>query len=230
MNLSTDAKILTAGQEEIGNLNRFVLDPKTKQITNIVFERGGLFDKKEYVLPMEWVDRITEDGIVLKPLPVDLDELPFFEEEKFVIADERALLDNEYISASPSLRMYYHYPPATYTQFGGPLGGVRREPAAESAAVRREYNENIPDNTVALKEGANVWSQDAKHVGDVEKVFFNPEDNKATHLLVTKGGLLSKTRKLVPIDWVETIYEDRVNLVLREELIENLPEYQERDA
>lgn len=227
MKLATDAKILTAEHEEIGNLNRFVLDPLTKAVTHIVFERGGLLNKKEYVLPMEWVDRVTEEGIYLRVLPIELDELPFFEEEKYVVSDERALLDNEYISADPGLRMHYYYPPVSVTPFGG-APDVVRGGVGGGQGIRREYEENIPDNTVALKEGAKVWSQDAKHVGDIEKIFIDPLANKATHLLITKG-LLIKARKLVPVDWVETIYEDRVNLVLREELIDNLPEYQEKE-
>jgi uncharacterized protein YrrD len=227
MNLTTDAKIFTAEHEEIGNLNRFVLDPKTKQVTHIIFERGGLLNKKEYVLPMEYIEQVTEENIMLRVLPVELDDLPFFEEEQFVITDERALLENEYIRASPSLRMHYYYPPASFTPFGGAPSREQRGTSGRQG-VRKEYDTNIPDNTVALKEGAKVWSQDSKHVGDVEKVFIDPQNNKATHVLITKG-LFGKERKLVPIDWIENIYEDRINLVLREELIENLPEYREKE-
>jgi uncharacterized protein YrrD len=242
MNLTTDAKLFNAQREEIGNLQRFVLDPKTKHITHIVFERGGLLNRTEYVLPMEWIDQITEEGIFLKTLPVDLDELPLFEEETYVITNERALLNADYVRSDPGLRMYYYYPPATYMPYSGAApdtlsragstssaapGDLQGDAAFSSSGLHKEYEENIPDNTVALKEGAKVLSQDSKHVGNVEKIFFDPRDNKATHLLITKG-LLNKERRLVPVDWVESIYEDQVNLVLREELIENLPEFTEK--
>lgn len=241
MNLTKDARIFTAQHEEIGNLQRFVLDPKTRQITSIIIQRGGLLNKKEYVLPMEWIDQITDEHIILRPLQNTLEDLPLFEEERYVIADEHALLDANYVRADPALRMYFYYPPATYTPYAGAPPDVptrsenspnfspsemRGTEITGSEGIRKEVGSNIPDDNVALKEGAKVWSQDAHHVGDVEKIFFNPDDQKATHLLVSKG-LLNKQRKLIPVDWVDEIYEDRVNLVLRDELIKNLPEYRE---
>jgi len=95
--------------------------------------------------------------------------------------------------------------------------------------MHKEYEENIPENDVALKEGAKVWSQDSKHVGDVEKLFLDPKAQKVTHLLISKG-FLSKERKLVPVDWVENIYEDRVNLTLKESTIDKLPEFHEEKS
>jgi sporulation protein YlmC with PRC-barrel domain len=223
-----DARIKNADGDDIGNLNRFVIDPKTRKITHIVFEQGTLLPK-EYVLPMEWVDQVLDTEILLRPLPVSVDDYPPFEEENYVISEERDLLETEYIRADPGLRMHYYYPPMTYRPGGAPADagrGIAPGSIGPRPGVRKEVQENIPEHTIALKEGAKVWSNDQKHVGDVEKVFVDPKNNKATHLLITKG-FLSKERKLVPVDWVENIYEDRVNLAMRGDFMENLPEYQE---
>ena len=90
--------------------------------------------------------------------------------------------------------------------------------------VRREREENIPQDVVPLKEGAKVISSDQKHVGSVEKVFIDPQSKKATHLLVTKG-LLTKEKKLVPVGWVERIEEEEVYLAIDEKTIDRLPEH-----
>ena len=229
MILKKDARIKNSDGEDIGNLNRFVLDPKTHKVTHIVFERG-ILPAKEYVLPMEWVDQVLDTEIHLRPLPVPAEDLPPFEEENYVLTNERDLLETEYIRADPGLRMHYYYPPVTYQPSGAPPdasreigpGGLGPRPS-----IIKETHENIPEHTIALKEGAKVWSHDQKHVGDVEKVFIDTTENKATHLLITKG-LLFKERKLVPVDWVENIYEDRVNLAMGGEFLDKLPDYQDR--
>ncbi len=247
MKLTTDARMITADGKDIGNLNRFVLDPKSKQVTDIVFEHG-LLSKKEYVIPMQYVDRVEEDKVYLKPLPVEPEGLPRFTEDHYLITDEHALDNRSYINADPGMRMYYYYPPVY-----GPLGGGELLPPDEPQppdTPTRTYNpplyppttaymhstdaepiideeeENVPKGTVALKEGAKVLSSNAKHVGDVEKVFVDPTDNKATHLLISKG-LLLKERKLIPVQWAEHIYEKEVYLAVDEDFVNKLPDYKE---
>lgn len=247
MKLDKDARIFTVGGEDIGNLNRFVLDPRTKKVTHIVFEHG-LLTKTEYLVPMELVDRIDETGIHLRELPVDsFIELQRFEETDYVITDEHAFLESGYASDNPT-GAYYYYPSAPLLGMGGPTvippsnnprvqspvgyndaGNVplrMSDPGAEPP-VRKEIEENIPEGTVALKEGAKVISSDGKHIGDIERLVMNPQGKQATHLLVTKG-LLTKEKKLLPIDWVDQLGEEEVHLVVDAPLIDRLPRY-ERD-
>ena len=56
---------------------------------------------------------------------------------------------------------------------------------------------NIPEGTIALKEGAKVVTSDDKHVGNVERVFVDASADKATHFLITQG-VFFKARKVVP--------------------------------
>ncbi len=240
MKLSKDAKILSSDGKEIGNLNRFVIDPQSKQISHIVFEHG-LLSRKEYVIPMRGIDHVDEQGIHLSQVPADaVDKLVPFTEDEYIITDERGLLAQGFVS-DDTINTYYYYPPAP----AGAPGVLRPDemyiynpPAKPTVAthaaipetgappVRKELDENIPDNTVALKEGARVFSSDDKHLGDVEKVFVDPADDKSTHLLVSKG-LLFKQHKLIPINWVTTIGQDVVYLGVDSAFANQLPDYQE---
>lgn len=198
-----------------------------------------MLSPKEYVIPMRLIERVTDDAIHLKPLPVDIEDLPPFQEEHFVITNERALMNETYISAAPTLRMYYHYPPTAggmlppdrpnraydapnYSAGATPLGIT----GSDEQSGYIDVDENIPDNTVALKEGAKVYSNDSKHLGNVEKVIVDPTNNKSTHLLITKG-LLLKEKKLVPMNWVDNIYENEVYLCMDQEFVEKVPDFKE---
>src|SRR5437764_14992512 len=83
---------------------------------------------------------------------------------------------------------------------------------------------NIPEGTVAVREGARVLSRDGKHVGDVAEVFTDPASNRVTHLLISHG-VLSKDHKLIPISWIKLEAEDEVTLSVDTAIVENLPEY-----
>ena len=89
-----------------------------------------------------------------------------------------------------------------------------------------EKTRNIPQGTVPLKEGTDVISSDDKHVGDVERVFVDPDLNRATHLIISQG-LLFKDRKLVPAHWVRSAEDDKVHLSVSSEMLEDLPAYEE---
>jgi hypothetical protein len=241
MKLTKDAKILSADGKNVGNLNRFVLDPRTKRISHIVFEQGFL-PKTEHVLPMELVDFIDDDGIHLMHTEAKPDELPLFEEDRFIITNEHALMD-EGVVTDTGVENYYYYPPVslgasgiqqpntlnTYHQTDQrprvirgnlPTGGKNNPPLVKNT------DQNIPDGSVALKEGAKVVSSDQKHVGNVEKVIIAQGSDEATHLLITKG-LLNREKKLIPIDWVEQVLEEEVSLSIGEDFIDRLPDYKE---
>lgn len=83
---------------------------------------------------------------------------------------------------------------------------------------------NIPDNTVALEEGVKVFSSDREQVGDVERVYSEPEEQRVTHLVISQG-LISKEKKLIPTLWVDSVIEDKVWLSVAKDFVENLPEY-----
>jgi hypothetical protein len=86
--------------------------------------------------------------------------------------------------------------------------------------------QNIPADTIPLREGVDVISSDGKHVGDVERLFVEPDSARATHFVMSQG-LLFKDRKLVPAHWVKSADEDKVHLTVTSSVLERLPSYEE---
>jgi uncharacterized protein YrrD len=69
-------------------------------------------------------------------------------------------------------------------------------------------------------------SADGEHVGDVEQLFVEPESSRATHFLISQG-LLFKDHKLVPVQWVRSVEENKVHLAVPSRFLERLPVYEQ---
>jgi uncharacterized protein YrrD len=215
--LKEGIRVVTPSGEEVGKINRFVLDPATNEVTHIVIQKGWLLPEDK-VVHFEMIAS-DEDRVVLRE-DIDFDQLPSFEETHFVRVDddlrERGPSGDPVYQYTPGYYWYPVHPNIGYAGFGL---GYGTWPAAET-------KRNIPEDTVPLKEGTDVISSDGEHVGDVERLFVDQDSNRTTHFLISQG-LLFKDRKLVPIDWVTSIEEDKVHLAVPSRLLERLPAHQE---
>ena len=216
MELKEGTSVYTPNGDEVGRINRFVLDPATNEVTHIVVQKGWLFPEDK-VVPISMVSSATEDRLVLNQSVEDADQLPAFEETHYIELNSGDLSPTG-PSAYRYAPAYYWYPPSGY------LGYPELGPAYYGLPV--ETTRNIPADTVPLKEGANVMSSDGEHVGDVERLFVDSESNKVTHFLISEG-LLFKERKLIPAHWLRSVEEDKVFLAAPSTLLERLPAYQE---
>jgi uncharacterized protein YrrD len=213
MELNEGTQVYSVGGKEVGKINRFVLNPVSKRVSHIIVEKGLLFPEDK-VVPIDWITSATSDRVVLSREIGEIQDLPPFEEVYYVRLDEaeRQRYPFPPLGYTPS---YYWYPP-----FGAPAYNYMLYPPDQVAETER----NIPERSVPLKEGANVISAEGSHVGDVERLMVDPESNRATHFLITKG-LLLKERKLVPVGWVDRITEDKVQLAVGEKTVDRLPDY-----
>ncbi|NLX09922.1 MAG: PRC-barrel domain containing protein [Chloroflexi bacterium] len=208
--------------DKLGSVERVVLNPETREITHVIIRQGSFLSPEDRVAPLQYIDSATEDRVVLRDHVQDLDHLPLFEQTYYVpftpeAGDEMTAYQSGY--AQPML----WYPPLAAPRRGHPAVsglGTNKEPYL----VQQEIN--IPEGTTALKEGAKVVAADGKHIGEIERVYADPDSDVATHFLISKG-LILKTNKLIPAEWAKTIAEDEVQLSVSSELIEQLPEYED---
>ena len=208
------ANVYTANDHQVGQVDRVVIDPKTHQVTHLIVQKG-IFFTEDKVVPIDLIADADQDRVTLREHAGKLQDLPDFEEQHFVNVGED--------EADQTPTPVYHAPPLYwYPAFGAPSVGYFAGYPYPASAVETE--QNIPDHTVALKDGAEVISADGEQVGKVARVLVDPQANRATHLLISKG-LLFKENKLVPMNWVRTVEEEQVHLAVRSRLLEELPDY-----
>jgi uncharacterized protein YrrD len=197
MQLKDGTAVYTTDGDHVGNIDRVVIDPQTKAVTDVVVRKGFLFPEDK-VIPVEVIARATEDRVLLRRNAGDLGDFPPFEERQYIPIEPR---DTGY--ALP----LYAYPPYGLPQF--------------TVDVER----NIPQGAVPLKEGAHVISEDGKHIGNVKRVLLEPRHNTITHFVISQG-LLFKNEKLVPVNWVRDTREDAVLLAMSADFLDRLPAFE----
>lgn len=213
MEFKQNASVHTVDGKDVGRIDRVVLDPKTKEVTHIVVRKGFLFTEDK-VIPQDLLDVATENGVTLRADVSDLQALPHFEETHYVRVSDGSHTrnggDNTMDYAPP---LFQH--PA--------LGGVPPAMMTESFAPEyvAETAQNIPEGSVALKEGAKVIAADGQHVGNVEQVITDPQASRVMNFVITQG-LLVKEKRQIPITWVRDVWEDEVHLAVGSHTINEL--------
>lgn len=209
--LLKDAKIFSSAGEKIGTLERVVLDPETKKVFHIVVKQGMLFPSSK-VIPFSYID-LDGDRITLTKNAMELKDLPDFTESSYISTDR--VDDSEENAES-----VYFYPPRhiAWWTTGGRIWYPRPRYILKTERT-------IPEETVALEEGATVISNDGEDIGNVEHIIVEESDNRASHLVISQG-LLSKEHKLVPTLWITNVMEDKIYLSIDSNLFECLPEHE----
>ena len=222
MQFKENAEVLTSEGRKVGRIDRVVIEPKTKTATHLVVKKGILFTRDK-VIPMDDVDSADEDRVVLKKGADKPDEFPNFEETHHIPVDhvKSFRLHRQDWAARQSI---WHHP-----QPGIGWWGEVTYPRYPKPEFTVQTERNIPPGTVALEEGAKVVGADDEAVGRVERVFTEPEEHRATHLLVSKGMLVEE-KKLIPTLWVDSVFEDEIRLSVESDLIKDLPVYDAHSA
>jgi uncharacterized protein YrrD len=215
------ALVVTADGQDVGRVDRVVLNPQTRQITHIVVRQGLLFSEDKLV-PIGLVASATEDRVTLKAAADRLGELELFEETHYApLSDEERALAGYSGSAYPP--PLYYYPPALLTGIAYPADVAIPPPAGEAKVIGTERN--TPVDTIALQEGARILNVNDEEVGTVERVISNDHTRQITHLVLAQG-LIFRHRRLIPIAWVQIIHEDVVRLNVSTHMVDSLPDYE----
>jgi uncharacterized protein YrrD len=220
MEIKEGTRVYAADGREVGEINRFVVNPVSKKLTHVVIKKGALFPE-DRVVPVEWLNTADPDRITVMVQSGTVHDLPHFEETHYIDLDPT---ERERFAPMP-----YGEAPAYYwnPSFGTPALGIPATGAIGGyPGAVKETEQNIPGDTVAIKEGAKVMDADDHSVGNVERVLTHPDSHRVTHFVVSHG-LLMKERKMIPVDWVQLIEEDKIHLAVGSNVVDRLPGYRE---
>lgn len=223
--------VRTSDGKSVGQLDRVVVDPRTKEVNYIVVRKGAFFTTDK-VVPLTLVASADDEGIALREDAGDLEQLPDFEERYYVPADEAGTPPGAPvtsagagISAAPTV---YAYPPVVGGETAG-LGNVNAQGTVGALSIPQPVIERteraIPDDNVAIRSGVRVVSADGQHVGSVEQVLTGQYADRVTHFVIAQG-VLFKDRKLIPVDWVNEIGEEEIHLAVDAPFLAKLPSHQ----
>ena len=214
MQFKENADVMASDGEKIGRIDRVVVDPATGEVTHLVVKKGLLFTRDK-VVPVDRIEATAEEHVVLKGPAADPDEFPDFEETQHIPVG--GIEDFKKREADRARRMIWYH-----TRVSVPWWGDGPYPSPPKPLYVKKTRRNTPEGTVPLEEGATVVDIEGEAVGEVEEIYAEPEEHRATHLLISRG-LFPKEKKVIPTAWVEDIYEDSVRLSVAKDVIDKLP-------
>jgi hypothetical protein len=179
-----------------------VVHPKNNEVTHVVIEKG-IFNRFAKLIPIATVFFAASDEVRLKIDSKNVESLQDYEETFFVTGEE---IENLESGVTP---VYWLRPVGDYAELY-PL------PPLNTSI-------NVPKDTKSLEPGCDIVTVEDKTIGRVRSFVLNDE-GKITHVVGDIGGFGSKSRKLIPIDWVEEIDEAKVLVSASAIMIEKLPE------
>ena len=214
MKIELGAKVVTMDGDEIGTIDKLILDPDGGDVHSIVVHKGLLFGKA-FEIPIDEIVGQRGGVVRVRYTRADLDALPSFHEGSYTTPPpERSA---EYASG-------YGYPAASLlwpSRWSGPVSGEPYGHDAigavgdEVAAIHREQDLG---NSV-IEEGSTVRSRDGEKLGEVHKLVFDAETGRPSMLVIRKGFLFTEDIEL-PVGLISSVGDDVVYLDARHDELE----------
>jgi sporulation protein YlmC with PRC-barrel domain len=228
MELQKDAMIVTHDGREVGHLDRVALNPRSKEVTHLVVRKGKLFPVDK-VIEMMYVGEVTPERITLLPEVGDPEYLPPFQ-VKYYVATNAPLDRDGGLGRTFAPRGYWTAPAGDIGGLGGlPVRGIPSAalplPKIPRPGEELEVEQNVPDTTVALKEGARVLAEDGSAVGNLVRIVADAT-GAATHFIIT-GGSLGQAHRAIPAAWIGDVKEREVTLLVGADVLDQLGDYEE---
>ena len=218
MRLNLDATVRTRDGEDVGNVDRAVVDPHTNEVTHIVLRTGAIFGR-DIMIPREDLERGSQDGETIQ-LDLTKDELERFPD--FLI---------EQYSAPPPAWVA----PAGY---GFPASGYAWPIAMDpmTGAMPMMIPDDDPDaeieepDQVTLTKGALVLDRNGDDIGVVDDLRFDADTGRLQGFVLRVGGALRTLfgggdTMEVSRQQIEHIGESLVRLRLAKEEVEAAAEH-----
>ena len=189
MQFTKDATVYSADLENIGRITHIVFKPRSRQVTHIVVRRG-LFFAKDSVIPLAMFRNALPRMAALYDNAEALQDLPTFREAIYVpVEPERSGL--------------------TMEPMGNEGGFYVNDPASQAPKYVKQVKQNVPDDSVVLRTGARVVSEDHHTLGHLYSIKVDSQTQHITHIDISQG-FLWKTYRRFPAFWCQFVDENQV--------------------
>lgn len=214
MHFKKNTKVLTHDDQKVGHIERVVIDPATDEISHLVVEKGFLFTEDK-VVPVTDIQSTGEKAVILKKTAAP-EDYPAFDETQYI--PNAGVEDFNRRQADEARQLLWYH-----AAVKAPFLKSSPYPSQYKPLYYKEKHRNIPEDAVALEEGADVTDRDGRHLGSIADVFTEPKTFNVSHFLVS-SGLIKKDKKIIPAAWVKDMVEETVQLHIKKQVFENLPD------
>jgi uncharacterized protein YrrD len=204
MKINIGSSVKTSEGDEIGHVERVILNPDSKEVDGLVVHRG-LILTRDVIVPLSLVQSADQSGVHLRVGKDRLYELPDF-------------VERHYAARPGESSVVYPYTPGSILFPLSPTYGVAGLPANYQPVAEGTQE---PSGDVEVSEGTEVRAVDGT-IGTVDEVRTDPEADRVTAFSVRRGFGL-KRDVVIPIEFVDQVADNYIRLSLTIEQVEHLP-------
>jgi sporulation protein YlmC with PRC-barrel domain len=193
MIIALGARVHTSDGEDLGTIDRLILDPTTSRVKAAVISKGILLPN-EVEVPLSDLLSGPEDTLYVPYTADQVHSLPQFEPAAYTTppvtygSPEGYPPQALYWPASYHVAVPYYANEAALGRSDAPDPGIAEE---VDAALRRQDLENA-----VITEGSAVIGRDGQKVGELHQLHFDPHTRRLTSFVVRKGFLFGKDEEL----------------------------------
>ncbi len=188
MQIRIGARVQTRDGQEVGTIDRLILDPATNAVKAAVIRRGVLLPR-DVAIPVTAVETGPAGDLRLAYTADQLDGLPDFVESDYTATPPVGSVAP--IGAAPAGLLW----PTGY-------GVLATGPLSSTALVLEDEAEEMVTPTqqdlanALIDEGSDIVSRDGKVVGQLASLAFDPASGHLTRFVIRRGLVFARTMEL----------------------------------
>lgn len=203
MRIDIGTTVRTLEGDEIGKVERIILDPTTRDVTALVVHKGLILNR-DVVVPISLVQYADNREVQLRLGRDYLQDLPDFVDKHYVRPRE----EEATLSYPAGSILFPLVPPQGVPGMPGRYESVEEERQAAPLEVD-------------IAEGMEVRTVDGS-IGVVDEVRTDPLSDRVTSIVVRKGAMLPRDTE-IPVEFISAIRPDHIQLSLTNQQVMELP-------
>ena len=201
---------------KLGSVDRLILDDRRRRVKALVVYK--LLQAADKIVEMSQVERVGEDGIVLRITADEAARLPAFVRQGFIEVTPEAALHALYASLAPGAGTFLAAAPiAGRHTIEAATADLHSPPIPPEAKVTVESNVPVDYDVIGI--GTDVFAADGRRVGTVAEVIV--DRNGDVTGFVVREGFLFKHDVFIPVAWIADIGDLHIHLNVTAEQAES---------
>ena len=209
MDIELNKPVVTTDGEEIGTVDRLIVEQDSLKIREFVVQQGT-FLSSDKIVDVEQIANVGADGTIHLKLSQDqVDDLNEFVESRYVkpSPEQESLMPQTWAAGAGGHGALFWGPAGPGR--GYPGEGSMFEPAP-SDPPPMEPATSVDQTAAVLAEGVEVLSRDGDSVGTIQEVHYNA--NGEVTAITVEQGWISKDRLTISMDMVDAYGPEGVKL------------------
>ena len=207
MRTELGAHVRTSDGQDVGTIDRLILDPASRGVKAVVIRKGVVLPR-DVEVPLSALEPGADGAACLRSTAEQVADLPQFDESRYTGVPPVGYVP---LFGYAEAGLYW---PVSAINAGMPLPPVSagdpvalsEAPGERSAEARRQDRDNA-----VLQDGSMVMSRDEQQVGTVQQLVFDTESGQVSHLRVRRGFLFAETFDL-PVGLIARVDDDIIHL------------------